>query len=197
MSSVDFAEVEGCRSKGQWDRAGGLLAIEAARLEAAGAELLVLCTNTMHKVADAIEDAVGDSTAAPRRFDRGRCPRTRVWTPWVCSALPSRCRRTSTAAGSSHTGRGCWCPTRTTSGLVHRVIYDEPAKAWCAKSRVRRTSRSSSAWSPRRPRRHPGLHRDRDADRAGDLHVPVFPTTSIHISAAVERRSTERGQRED
>ena len=71
LASVDFAEVEQLQVAGQWDRAGELLAAEATRLELAGADLLVLCTNTMHKVAPAIERAVsvpllhlGDATAA-------------------------------------------------------------------------------------------------------------------------------------
>ena len=58
LRSVDFAEVERLQRAGDWDRAAALLAGEAAALEAAGAELLVLCTNTMHKVADAITDAI-------------------------------------------------------------------------------------------------------------------------------------------
>ncbi|HLS40851.1 MAG TPA: amino acid racemase, partial [Ornithinicoccus sp.] len=59
MSSVDFAEVEKMQVEDRWDDAGRLLAAEAAALERAGADFLVLCTNTMHKVADAIESAVG------------------------------------------------------------------------------------------------------------------------------------------
>lgn len=58
MVSVDFAEVEQLQSAGDWYRAGELLAREARALEAAGAELIVLCTNTMHIVAPAIEAAV-------------------------------------------------------------------------------------------------------------------------------------------
>ena len=56
--SVDFAEIEELQAAGSWDEAGALLAEAARTLEQAGAELLVLCTNTMHKVADAIEAAV-------------------------------------------------------------------------------------------------------------------------------------------
>lgn len=59
LRSVDFVEVEQLQRSSDWNRAGALLAAEAAALEAAGAELLVLCTNTMHKVADAITDAIG------------------------------------------------------------------------------------------------------------------------------------------
>jgi amino-acid racemase len=58
LRSLDFVEVEQLQRAGDWNRAGALLAAEAAALQAAGAELLVLCTNTMHKVADAIADAI-------------------------------------------------------------------------------------------------------------------------------------------
>ena len=58
LYSVDFHDVEQLQHSGQWDAAGELLATAARALEAAGAEFLVLCTNTMHKVAPAIEAAV-------------------------------------------------------------------------------------------------------------------------------------------
>jgi len=70
LASVDFADVEGLQAAGRWDEAGRLLAEAAKGLEAAGAELLLLCTNTMHKVADQVQAAVsipllhlGDATA--------------------------------------------------------------------------------------------------------------------------------------
>ncbi len=59
MYSVDFDEIEKLQRAGSWDEAGRQLARAASVLEGAGAELLVLCTNTMHKVAPAIEAAVG------------------------------------------------------------------------------------------------------------------------------------------
>src|SRR3954454_6862921 len=59
MRSVDFADIESLQRAGAWDEAGETLAREAKALEDAGAELLVLCTNTMHKVAAAIEAAIG------------------------------------------------------------------------------------------------------------------------------------------
>lgn len=58
MASVNFADIERFQRDGDWDAAGNLLAVEAQKLESAGAEVLVLCTNTMHKVAGAIEAAV-------------------------------------------------------------------------------------------------------------------------------------------
>jgi aspartate racemase len=58
LRSVDFAGIEELQRTDRWDEAATVLAAEAAALEAAGAELIVLCTNTMHKLADAIESAV-------------------------------------------------------------------------------------------------------------------------------------------
>jgi aspartate racemase len=58
LYSVDFQEVERLQQSQDWDSAGLLLADAARALETAGADFLVLCTNTMHKVAPAIEAAV-------------------------------------------------------------------------------------------------------------------------------------------
>lgn len=58
LYSVDFHEIERLQHAGDWEAAGRLLADAARSLKAAGADFLVLCTNTMHKVAPAIEAAV-------------------------------------------------------------------------------------------------------------------------------------------
>lgn len=58
LHSFDFAEVAALQSDGRWDDAGDLLAGAARSLEAAGAELLLICTNTMHKVAAAVQAAI-------------------------------------------------------------------------------------------------------------------------------------------
>jgi aspartate racemase len=58
LYSVDFHDIEQLQHAGRWDEAGALLAGAARSLESAGADFLVLCTNTMHKVAADIEAAV-------------------------------------------------------------------------------------------------------------------------------------------
>lgn len=58
LRSVDFAGIEQLQRSGDWRKAGAVLAREAQALEQAGAQLLLLCTNTMHRVAAAITDAV-------------------------------------------------------------------------------------------------------------------------------------------
>ncbi len=58
IRSYDFAQIEELQSAGDWESAGALLAGDARRLQDAGAEVIVLCTNTMHVVAPAIEAAI-------------------------------------------------------------------------------------------------------------------------------------------
>ena len=55
LYSVDFAEIEKCQAEGDWERSGEILGEAAAALERAGAEMILICTNTMHKVAPQIQ----------------------------------------------------------------------------------------------------------------------------------------------
>jgi aspartate racemase len=187
MTSVDFAEVEELQASGEWDRAGELLVAEAARLEAAGADFLVLCTNTMHKVAGAIEASatipllhLGDVTALAVRaagLDRVGL----LGTAFTMSQDFYRDRL------ESH-GLRVLVPDEADQALVHRVIYDELCRGM-----VLEESR----------RAYVGIV-DRLVDRGaqgvilgcteielliqeGDLAVPSFPTTRIHVEAAVDR----------
>jgi aspartate racemase len=59
LYSVDFHEVERLMHEGDWEGCGRVLARAACSLQTAGADFIVLCTNTMHKVADRIQDATG------------------------------------------------------------------------------------------------------------------------------------------
>lgn len=58
IRSYDFARIEALQAADAWDDAGELLAHDARRLQDAGADLILLCTNTMHRVAPAIEAAI-------------------------------------------------------------------------------------------------------------------------------------------
>ena len=113
LHSVDFAEIEELQVAGDWERAGEILADAARGLQAAGADLLLICTNTMHKVAGQVEAAVSvpllhlaDATA-----DAVRAAGTRAGSG--CSGPPSPWSRTSTATGWPGTGSRCSRPTPT------------------------------------------------------------------------------------
>ena len=76
MVSVDFAPLEAMQCAGKWKKAGAILAAHAKELEAAGADFIILATNTMHKVADQIEAAtslrflhIADATAEAIKRD--------------------------------------------------------------------------------------------------------------------------------
>jgi aspartate racemase len=56
--SVNFQEIELCQSNGEWEKAARILINAACRLEAAGADFIILATNTMHRVADQIRDGI-------------------------------------------------------------------------------------------------------------------------------------------
>lgn len=58
LYSVDFHEIEACQSSGDWEMCAAILAEAAQRLEQAGADFIVICTNTMHKVAPQVQAAV-------------------------------------------------------------------------------------------------------------------------------------------
>lgn len=58
LYSVEFDEIEKCQSSGQWDKSGEILGDAAKKLESAGADFILICTNTMHKVFDQVQKMV-------------------------------------------------------------------------------------------------------------------------------------------
>ncbi|MPM17602.1 putative racemase YgeA [bioreactor metagenome] len=58
LYSVDFAEIEECQEKGEWDKSAQILTAAAKNLEKAGADFIVICTNTMHKVAPEMQKQI-------------------------------------------------------------------------------------------------------------------------------------------
>jgi aspartate racemase len=186
MASVDFADVEAMQVAGDWAGAGALLADEARALESAGAECLVLCTNTMHKVADAIEAAVGIpllhladvSADAVRRAGLERVALLGTRFTMEQAFYADRLR--------SH-GIEVLVPEEPDRTLVHDVIYDELVLGV-----VRDASRAAYVDVVRRL-----VGRGAQGVVLGcteielligpaDVAVPVFATTRLHALAAVD-----------
>ncbi|MGO1073480.1 aspartate/glutamate racemase family protein [Lysobacter sp. CA199] len=125
LYSVDFAEVERLQHAGDWDAAGALLGRAARSLRDGGAQLLVICTNTMHKVADAVEAAsqlpllhIADPTgAAIRAAGMGRIgllgTRFTMEQDFYRQRLIERY------------GLEVLVPQAEEREIVHRVIYEE------------------------------------------------------------------------
>jgi aspartate racemase len=125
LLSVDFGEVEQLQHAGEWDALGAMLAGEARRLEAGGADCILLCTNTMHLRADDIVAAVsipllhiGDSTGQAIRA----AGLTRIGLLGTAFTMekPFYRERLQDAFGLE-----VLIPDDDERAMVHRVIYDE------------------------------------------------------------------------
>jgi aspartate racemase len=187
MTSVDFAEIEDLQRRGGWQEAGELLGQEAARLEAAGADFLVLCTNTMHKVADAVEAAtslplvhLGDVTADAVR-------RAGLDTVGLLGTGFTMSRDFYSGRLESH-GLTVLVPDEDDQAMVHRVIYEELCQGV-----VLEASRTAYVEAIDRL-----VARGAQGVILGcteiemligndDVDLPTFPTTRIHVEAAVGR----------
>lgn len=125
LYSVDFHEVERLQHAGDWDAAGLMMADAARALQAAGADFIVLCTNTMHKVAPAIEGAV-------------RIPLFHIADPTAAEIKRAGVRKIG-LLGTRFTmeqpfykdrlrelhGLDVVVPSPAERDIVHRIIYDE------------------------------------------------------------------------
>ncbi len=125
LRSFDFEPIEALQADGDWAQAGAVLGEAARTLEAAGAEGLVLCTNTMHRVAGAIEARtsipllhIADATAAAIR-SAGASTVGLLGTRFTMEEAFYRKRLE--AAGDLQT----LVPNDKSRGAVHRVIYEE------------------------------------------------------------------------
>jgi len=185
LHSVDFAEVERLQAAGDWDAAGALLADAAAGLERGGAELLVLCTNTMHRVADAIEAAVtvpllhiGDVTADAVRAAGVH----RVGLLGTAFTMEQPFLSDRLAAKGLHVH----VPDPVDRAEVHRIIYEELCLG-IVREESREAVRAVIEWLVAEGAdgivlgctELELLLSDDDAD------VPLFPTTKLHVEAAV------------
>ena len=185
LYSVDFAEVAAMQAEDRWDDAGDLLADAARALTAGGAELLLLCTNTMHEVADAVSTAtdvpllhLADTTAeAARAAGLGTVGLLGTAFTMERAFYVDRLRAY---------GLEVLVPGPADRAVVHRVIYDE-----LCLGQVRDTSRQAYLQIV-----DDLVARGAEGVVLGcteielllsqeDCPVPVLPTTRLHVEAAV------------
>ncbi len=125
MISVDFAEIEQLQHAGEWERLGRMMANAAEKVEAAGADMVLLCTNTMHRHADEIEasvnipflhiaDAVGGEMQKREMGSAGL-----LGTKFTMESDYYKERLRTGFGIETH------IPAAEDRELVHRIIYDE------------------------------------------------------------------------
>ena len=187
MVSVDFAEIEILQHQGRWAEAAEILMEAAKDLENGGADFIVLCTNTMHKVADELEASVkipllhiADATAQ-RVKDSGIQKLGLLGTRFTMEEEFYKGRL------SQKYGLNVSIPNAEEREIVHRVIYEELVLGKII---------------PRSKEQYLGIM-ERMVDQGAegiilgcteigllihqeDSEVPLFDTTRIHAEAAVE-----------
>jgi aspartate racemase len=186
--SFDFANIAERQNSGDWEGAAALLIEAARKLEAAGAEGLVICTNTMHRMADEVQAAVSiplihiaDATAiAVKRAGANR--------PALLATRFTMEQDFYKGRLSERHGLAAVVPDKAGRDMVHRVIYDELCRGV-----VSETSKAAYVAEIGRLRRDDGI----DSVIMGcteitmligqsDFDMPVFDTTRIHAEAAIE-----------
>lgn len=188
LYSFDFDEIASLQTAGDWAGAGVLLAEAARRLEGAGAEALVLCTNTMHKLAAEIEDAVSiplihiaDATAEAMKSGG-------VTHPILLATRFTMEQEFYTGRLLDRHGITAAVPDSAGRDVVHRIIYEELVRGIV-------TAPSKQDYLTEVAR----LRQAGEADGLimgcteitmligqDDFDFPVFDTTALHARAAVD-----------
>lgn len=185
--SVDFAPIEAMQRAGDWDAAARALAEVARQVEAAGAECLLLCTNTMHRLADEVQAAVGipllhiaDATAE-RANSRGLRTVGLLATRYTMEQDFYRGRL------EERHGLEVIVPPEPDLTLVHDVIYDELCQGRAldaSRTEYRRVIADLEAAGAEGV-----IYGCTEIDLLvgeHDASVPVFDSTQIHVEAAVD-----------
>ncbi len=185
LYSVDFQEIEACQTAGDWDRSAALLSDAAAGLERAGADFLVLCTNTMHRVAPQIAGRVGipllhiaDAVTAALQAE-GISRAALLGTKYTMGQAFYREKLTQA-------GIEVLVPEGKDAELVNRVIYDELCLGILSEKSKRSYLRIIGQLTEQGAQgivlgcTEIGL-----LIRQEDTGVPLFDTACIHALAAV------------
>ena len=185
--SVDFHEIDELQRLARWDEAGVFLGKAASQVQAAGADLLLLCTNTMHKMAEEVQEGIGipllhiaDATAAKIKAEGLR----------KVGLLGTR----FTMEEGFYKGRlidrhdlDVLVPSDEEREIVHNVIYDELVMGMIEPtSKAQYIQIIGELISEGAEGIILGCTEIGLLVGAKDVTVPVFETTLIHATAAVE-----------
>ncbi len=188
LLSVDFHEVERLQRAARWDEAGALLADGARALESAGADFLVLCTNTMHKVAPAIEQAVSIPLLHIADATAESILRTGVRTVGLLGTRFTMEQEFYRDRLRGVHGIDVLIPEQKDREVIHQIIYDElvlgkllPASRDAYRKIIAKLADQGAEGIVL------GCTEISLLVSQDDSPVPLFDTTRIHAQSAVER----------
>ncbi|MGM0165558.1 aspartate racemase [Enterococcus sp. AZ135] len=191
LASVDFEEIEKCQAANEWERSGELLGREAQRLEQAGADFLLICTNTMHKVAPQIAAYlsipilhIADATIAELQTKKIK----------KVALLGTKYTMTQDFYKQKiiDSGINVWIPNETDIDIVNQIIFDELCHGKIlAESKELFISVINQAHEVGAEGVILGCTEIGLLIQQADITIPVFDTTEIHSKKAVEQALAE------
>lgn len=194
MFSVDFGEIEKLQHAGDWAALTAQMIAAARRLEQGGADFILLCTNTMHRMADAVADAIGIELlhiADPTAEKIKAAGFTKVGLLGTAFTMEQDFYK---GRLTQRFGLDVLVPEAEDRRVVHEIIYKE-----LVAGRVEAASREAyRAIMARLVERGAeavilGCTEIMLLVTAADSAVPLFDTTELHALAAVDRALAERG----
>jgi aspartate racemase len=187
MVSVDFAEVTALQAEERWDDVAEILARAARGVEAAGADFLVLCTTTFHRVADQVAEAVDIPLLHLADVVAEACRAQGLSEVGLLGTTFAMSRSFFTDRVASH-GLTVHVPDARHHETVNRVIYDELVHGKVLDS-SRRTvvSLIDDLWDAGAGGVILGCTELELLVRQADADIPVFPCTTLHVAAALDR----------
>lgn len=185
--SFDFAEVAERQHAGDWDGASAMMTEAARRLEDGGAEALVICTNTMHKLAEAVEASVGIPLAHIADATAVRLKAAGVQRPALLATRFTMEEAFYTGRLRDRHGIDAVLPDECGRSLIHRIIYEELCRGVTSpESKVAYLDEIESLRRAGADGVILGCTEITMLIGAEDTDLPVFDTTRIHAEAAME-----------
>jgi aspartate racemase len=187
MTSVDFAQVDALQEEERWDEVAEILAGAARGVEAAGADFLLLCTTTFHRVAEQVADAVDIPLLHLADVVADACKADGLESVGFIGTTFAMSRSFFTDRIASH-GLTVHVPDVRHHDTVNRVIYDELVHGKVIDS-SRRTivSLVDELWDAGAGGVILGCTELELLVRQADADIPVFPCTTLHVTAALDR----------
>ncbi len=187
MTSVDFDEVNSLQEQERWDEVAAILTTAAQGVESAGADFLVLCTTTFHRVAEQVEAAVGIPLLHLADVVAEACKEHRLDSVGFIGTSFSMERSFFIDRIASH-GLEVRVPEARHHETVNRIIYDE-----LCHGKVLDTSRRTvvslvdELWDAGAGGLILGCTELELLVKQADVDIPVFPCTTLHVEAALDR----------
>ena len=187
MASVDFAEVTALEQEERWDDVAALLVGAARGVEAAGADFLVLCTTTFHRVADQVAEAIDIPLLHLADVVADACKEQGLTEVGLLGTTFAMSRSFFTDRIAAH-GLTVHVPDVRHHETLNAVIYDELVHGKVLDS-SRRTvvSLIDELWDAGAGGVILGCTELELLVRQADADIPVFPCTTLHVAAALDR----------